>query len=123
MATILIAAVVAIFIAALETLTKVVVVVGPRYIKTTIAVVRVLISIRALVVKAPPVLPVGLSGKEALLITVIHGLPKHIGAVLIRLIVPTATPVTIVRSGVEEWITVVIVTIVPEIHLLLTYVP
>ena len=49
-APILITAVVAVFIAALETLAEVVVVVVLGHIITTIAIVRVLIGIRALVV-------------------------------------------------------------------------
>jgi hypothetical protein len=118
----LIAAVVAIFIAAAETLAKVIVVFALGYIITTIAVVRVLIGIRALVVVTPAILPVCLSGQEALLITLVHSLPKQIGAVLIRLVVAAATVVTIVRSRVEVWIIVVIVAVVLEAHLLLTHV-
>ncbi len=119
MATVLIAAVVAVLITALEALAEVVVVGALGYVITTIAVVRVLIGIRALVVRAPAVLAVCLSGKEALLVPIVHGLSKHVGAVLIGLVVLPAAPVAIVRSRVEVGITVVIVAIVPEIHLLL----
>jgi len=75
-----------------------------------------------LVVGTPAILPVCLSGTEAFLITVVHGLPEQIRAVLIRLEVAPPPVVTIVRSRVEVWIIVVIVAIVLETHLLLTYV-
>jgi len=112
--------VVAICIAATETLAKVVVVVVLGYIITTIAEVRVLIGIRVFVVVTPAILPVCLSGQEALLITVVHGLAKQICAVLIRLVVAAATVVTIVPTRVEVWIIVVIVALVLEAHVLLT---
>ncbi len=67
-------------------------------------------------------LAVGLSGKEALLVTVVHGLPKQIGAVLVRLVV-SAAPVAIVRGRVEVGIVVVIVAVVAEVLLLLSQVP
>ena len=88
--------VVAIFITAAETLAKIVVVVVLGYVITIVAVVRVLIGIRVLVVGAPAILPVGLPGKEALLITVVHSAPERIGAVLIRFVVMAATVITIV---------------------------
>ena len=119
----MIAGVIAIFIAATETLAKVIVVFALGYIITIIAVVRVLIGIRVLVVVTPAILPVSLSGQEALLITVVHGLPKQIGAVLIRLIIAAATVVTIVRSRVEIWIIVEIVVLILETRVLLTQVP
>ncbi len=71
----------------------------------------------------PPVLAVGLSGKEALLVTVVHGLPKQVGAVSVRLAVPAAAPVAIVRSRVEGGIVVVIVAVVAEVLHLLSQVP
>jgi hypothetical protein len=117
-----IAAVIAIFIAATEALAKVIVVFVLGYIKTIIAIVRVLIGIRALVVGSPVILPVGLSGEEALLITVVHGFSKQISAVLIRLVIAAAAVITIVRSRVEVGIIVVIVAIIPQAHLLLAYV-
>jgi len=116
----LIAVVVAIFIAATETLAKVVVVVVLGYIITVIAVVRVLIGKRVLVVGGPAILPVCPSGAEAFLITVVHGLPKQICAVSIRLVVSAATVVTIIGSRVEVWIIAVIVALVLETHVLLT---
>jgi len=116
----LIAVVVAIFIAATETLAKVVVVVVLGYIITVIAVVRVLIGIRVLIAGGPAILPVCLSGTEAFLITVVHGLPKQICAVFIRLVVAAATVVTIIGSRVEVRIIVVIVALVLETHVLLT---
>ena len=114
--------VVAIFITATETLAKIVVVVDLVYIITIVAVVRVLIGIRVLVVGTPAILPVCLSGEKALLIAIVHGRPKNIGAVLICLVVAAAPVVTIVRSRVEVGITIVIVAIVLETHLLLMFV-
>jgi len=73
-AAIVIAAVVAIFIATTETLAKVIVVFALGHVVTTITVVRVLIGIRVLVAETPAILPVCPSGQEALLITVVHGL-------------------------------------------------
>src|ERR1700693_172600 len=108
------AAAVAIAIAATESLAEIIVVVFLGYIITTIAVVRVLIGIRVLVVGAPAILPVRLSGEKAFLIAVVYCLPEHIGAVLIGLVVLAATVVAIVRSCVEVWIVVVIVAIVLE---------
>ena len=116
----MIAVVVAIFIAATETLAKIVVVVVLGYVITVIAVVRVLIGKRVLVVGSPAILPVCLSGAEAFLITVVHGPPKHICTVLIRFVVAAATVVTITGSRIEVWITVVIVALVLETHVLLT---
>ena len=115
-------AVVAIFITTAEALAEIVVVVVLGDVITIIAVVRVLIGIRALVVGTPAILPVCMSGEEALLITVIHGPAKDIGAVLIRLVVMAAAVVTIIRRRVEVRITVVIVAIVLEMHLLLIFV-
>ena len=65
----------AIFITALEALAEVVVVVFLGYIIPVITVVRVLIGIRVLIVGAPAILAVCLSGEKALLIPVVHGLP------------------------------------------------
>jgi hypothetical protein len=65
--------------------------------------------------------PVCLSGLEAFLIPVVHGLPEEVCAVLIHLVVRSATPVTIVRSHVVARIVVVIViTIILYTRLLLT---
>lgn len=120
-ATILIAAVMAIFIAATEALAEVVVVLVLVYVKAIIAVVRVLIGIRVLIAVAPTILPVCLSGAEALLIAIVYGLLEQICSVLIRFVVPAATIVTIVRSRVEVGITIVIVVLlILDTYLLLT---
>jgi len=121
-AAVLMAAAVAILIAATESLTEIIVVVVLGYIITTIAVVRVLIGIRILGVRLPAILAVRLSGMKALLIPVVHGLAKHIGAVSIRLVVLAVPVVTIVGSCVKVWIAVVIVAIVLETHPLLALV-
>ena len=118
---ILIPAVVAILIAATESLAKVVVVIVPLYVVAVVAVVRILIGIRASVVGTPVVLAVCRSCLEALLVTVVHSLAEQICAVLIRLVVAAAPMVTIDRRRVEVGIVIVIgVTVVLEKYLLLT---
>ena len=119
----MIPAVIAIFIATTETLAKVIVVFALGYIITTIAVVRVLIGIGALVVGTPAILPVCSSSLEALLVTIVQSLPKHIGAVLIRLVVAAVTIVTIVGICVVIWIIVIVVALVAETNILITQVP
>lgn len=120
-ASVLISAVVAIAIPALETLTEVIVVVVPVDVVAVIAVVRVLIGIRASVVRAPTILVVCLSSAEAFLITVVHSLPEKVCAVLIGFVVAAATVVAIGRSGIEVRIAIVIgVIVVLEKYLLLT---
>ena len=68
-ATISIAAVVAIFIAATKALAEVEVIFASVYVIATIAVIRVPIGVRVFVVATPSVVPVCLSGAEALRIT------------------------------------------------------
>ena len=118
-ATILIPAVVAILIAATESLAEVVVVVTLIYVVAVVPVVRVLIGVRILVVGAPPILAVCASGEKALLVTVINGLAEKISPVLIRLEVIAATMITKTRSRVVVRITIVIVVVVLEKYLLL----
>ena len=121
-AAILIAAVEAIFIAATEALAKVVVVGVLVNIIASIAVVCVLIGVGVLVAGTPAIHPVCLSRLVAFRVTVVHGLPEQVYAILICLVVDAATIVSIVRSRVEERITVVImVAIVLETYLLLTH--
>jgi hypothetical protein len=103
-------------------LTEIVVVFIPVYIVATVAVVRILIGISVPVVGAPAVLTVSLSGSEALLIAIVHGLAEDIGAVLIDFIVAAAATVAPTRGGVEIRVMVVIVVaIVPETYFLLPY--
>ena len=102
-------------------MTKVVIVVIPVYVIAVIAVVCILIGIRASVVRTPAILAVCLSGPEAFLVTVVNGLAEQICAVLIRLVVVAPTAVTIGRSRVEIRVVIVIgVTVVLEKCLLLT---
>jgi hypothetical protein len=120
--TIFIAAAVAVFIAATEALPEIVVVVVLGQIITTIAVVRVPISIRVLVVGTPLILPVCLTGAEAFLVAVVYGLTEQVRAIFICLVVAAAAIVTVARSRVVVRITTVIVlTLVPKSHLLLTF--
>ena len=121
-ATIFVAAAVSILIAATEALAKIVVVVVLGEIVATIAIVRIPISIRALVIGTLVILAVCLTGAEAFLVAVVHGLPKQVCAILIRLVVGAATIVTIARSRVVVRITLVIVlTVFPKSYLLLTF--
>ena len=71
----MIVAVEAIFIAATEALAEVVVVFVLLYVIAIIAVVRIPIGIRVLIVGTPPILPVCLPGAKAFLIAVVYGLP------------------------------------------------
>ena len=117
----MVAAPVTILIAATETLAEIVVVLALVYIKATVAVARVLIGIRTLVVGMPPILAVCLSGPVAFRIAIVHSLSEHIRAVLVDLVVAAGTAITIDRSRVEIRIMIVIVvSLVPETDLLLT---
>ena len=74
-AAISIAAVVSILITASETLTEIVVLIGPGYVIAVIAVVCVPIGIRVFVAAtAPTVVAVGLAGAEAFFISIPHRL-------------------------------------------------
>jgi hypothetical protein len=84
-----------------EALAEVVVVVALVYVVTAIAVVRILVAIRVPIVGLPPILPVCLSRTKALLIAVVDGLPEHVRAILIGLIVRAASRVSIIRRRVE----------------------
>src|SRR6185295_1493206 len=74
-AAILIATVVAVFVAPAKALAEIVVVIVSLDVVATIAIVGVAIGVGVFVVVAPVILPVRLSGAEALLITVVHRLP------------------------------------------------
>ena len=105
----------------MEALAEVVVVVELVYIRTIIAVVRVLIGVRALVIRRPPVLSVGLPGHDALLIAVVHGALEEIDTVLVRFVVRAAAIVAVgVRRGVVG--IVVVVPALPHARLLLAQV-
>ena len=80
----------------METLAEIIIVVILAYVIPAIAIVRVLIGERVLVVGAPAILAIRLSGEKSLLIPVVHAFSKQIGAVLIRFVILAATIVTIV---------------------------
>jgi hypothetical protein len=92
---------VAVFIAATEALAEVVVVVVPIDVEATVTVVGILIGKGALVVGPRAILPIGLPGAMALVITVVHGLPEQIHAVSIGLVGLAPTRVPIVRGRGE----------------------
>jgi hypothetical protein len=66
------------------------------------------------------VLSVSTSGQVALFITIVNGISKHIGSVLICLVVAASAVVTIIPSCVIIWIIIVIVAVVSEAHGLVT---
>ncbi len=70
----------------------------------------------------PVILQVSFTGAEAFLVTVVHGLPEQVCAILIRLVVTAATIVTIARGSVVIRITLVVMpAVVPKRYLLLTF--
>ena len=97
----MIAAVEAVLITATETLAEVVLVLKQVYIVAVIAVRCILVGVRILVVETPPVFSIRLTGSPAFLIPQVQGSPQHVRAVLIRLVVSTATivPIDVRRIG------------------------
>ena len=119
--TILIPAAISVLVATSEPLTEIVVIVSPLYVVATIAVIRILIGIRAAVIGLPTVLVVCLASPEAFLVTIVHCLAEKVRTVLICFVVMTSAIVTIDRGGIEIRILVVVgVAVVLEIDLLLT---
>lgn len=111
--------VVAVFVAPLEALAKVISVVFRVNVVAVVAVGRVLVGIALAEVGAPIVLTVGLSGAEAFLIAIVHRLAQRVGAVLIDFVVGAAAVVTINRSGIEVGIIVVVVPFFAETPVLI----
>src|SRR5882672_2707877 len=97
---VLIAAVVAVFITATEAFAKVILIVGNVDIVSVIAVTGIQIRIAILWIKLPSVLPVCLSGVEALFVTSIDGLSEQVRPVLIHVVVLAIAIVAIVRRAV-----------------------
>ena len=71
---VLVAAVESVFVAVTKAPPKIVVVLVLVNVIASVAIARVLIGERALVVGLPAILPVRFSSAEALLVTVVHGL-------------------------------------------------
>ena len=116
----MVVATIPVLIAPTKAFAEIVVVLVLVDVVAVIAVVRVLIGVRILVVGPPPVLAVRLSGAEAFLVAVIHGLPERVRAVLIDLVVAASPLVAIDGSGVVVRIAIVImVAIVRKTDLLL----
>ncbi len=119
---VLIAAVESVFVAMTKALPKIVVVLVLVDVIARVAIVRVLIGERTLVVGMPAILPVRFSSAEALLVTVVHRLTQQVCAVLIRLVVSVTAMVTIDRSRVEIRIMIVIMfAVVTYAYLLLAH--
>jgi len=117
----LIPAAISVLVATAEPLTEIVVIVSPLYVVATIAVIRILIGIRAAVIGLPTVLVVCLASPEAFLVTIVHCLAEKVRTVLIGFVVMTSAIVTIDRGRIEIRILVVVgVAVVLEIDLLLT---
>ena len=118
---VLVAIVVAIFVAALKALAEIVVVVRLVHVISVVAEVRILIGKTVLVVRAPTVLAVGRAGAEAFLVAVIYRLPQRVRSVLVDFVVRATAIVAIDRGGIEVRIVVVIVTFATEAILLLSH--
>src|SRR6266404_8052406 len=97
---VLIAAVVAVFITATEAFAKIVLIVGNVDIVSVIAVTGIQIRIAILGIKLPSVLPVCLSGVEALFVTRFDCLSEQVRPVLIHVVVLAIAIVAIVRRAV-----------------------
>jgi hypothetical protein len=108
-ATISCAAVIAVVVAFVETLAKVVVVVALFDITPRKTVVRVAIGKGILVVVSPAILPIRLAATKPFLIAVVDGLSEQVRAILVRLTVVSAQVVTVAPGRVEEWVTTVVV--------------
>lgn len=108
-ASILITAVIAILIPATETFAEVVAVLLEIDVVAAIAIGRVLIGVRVLIVETPSVLTVGRARVIALLIAVVDRLPQHLRSILIGLVVAAAAIVTIVRA-------VIVVVVAPALQ-------
>ena len=119
---VLVTTVESVFVAVTKALPKIVVVLVLVDVIARVAIVRVLIGERALVVGSPAILSVRFSCTEPLLVTIVHGLTQQVCAVLIRFVVSVAAMVTIDRSRVEIRIMIVIVVAVATYaYLLLAY--
>lgn len=92
-------AVVSVSVPALEPLAEVIVVLVLVDVAAVVSIVGVAISRRVLVVSRPAILSVGLTEAHALLVAVVHGLPHHIGAVLVCLAIDAAVVVAIHGRG------------------------
>lgn len=106
-----IAAVVTVLISAAESFAEVVVVLVLFYIEAGVTVIGVLVRIRALIIEAPAVQPVGLAGLKTLVVAIVHSVLENLRGVAIHLVIPPATRIAKARSGVEIRIAVVIVRI------------
>ena len=120
---VLIAAVESVFVAVTKALPKIVVVLALVDVIARVAIVRVLIGERALVVGLPAILSIRFSCAEALLVTVVHGLTQQVCAVLIRFVVSGTAMVTVDRSRIEIRIMIVIVVAVAAYALFLLAYP
>ena len=119
---VLVAAVESVFVAVTKALPKIVVILVLVDVIARVAIVRVLIGERTLVVGLPAILPVRFSSAEALLVAVVHGLTQQVCAVLIRFVVSGTAMVTVDRSRIEIRIMIVIVVAVATYaYLLLAY--
>src|SRR4029078_6648846 len=103
------AAVEAVLVAALEALAEVVVVIALVHVHSGVAVVRVLVGVRALVPAPVAVLTVGLARGHALLVAAVHRLAQEVGAVAVRLVRAPAPRVAVGGSGREGGIARVVV--------------
>ncbi len=112
--------VVAIFITATKSGSKVMPVLIRGYVITFIAIRCILISIRITITRLPPIFTVGLPCMKTFFIAVVYGLSKYVRPILIDFIVPAFTQIAITWRRVEIGvIIVVIVSLILKTYILL----
>lgn len=94
--TVLGVAVVAVLVAATEAFAEVVLIFVYINVVAIVPVGRVLIGVRVLIAASPTIRSIRLPGAIALRVAVVDGLPEHLRAVPVRLVVSAATVVAIV---------------------------
>jgi hypothetical protein len=89
-----------IFVPATETFTEVVLVLRKINVVSVVPVARILIPEVILIAVSPSIFTIRLSSTNTLFVTIPHGLPKQICAVLVRLVVSATSIVAILRRSV-----------------------
>src|SRR6185503_19376377 len=112
---------VAIFIAALEALAEVIVVVAPVDVIAAIAIVCIPVGIRVLIVELPTVVAICLAGVEPFLVAVRHRLPECLRAVFVYFVVAAAALVPIDRRRIEIGVALVVESVIAQMDLLLPH--
>ena len=95
-AAVLEAPVVAVFVTAPEAFAEVVVVLAQIDVVAVVTVRRILIREGILVIEVPTILTIRQAGLITLIVAVLDGLPEHLCAVLVRLVILAAAIIAIV---------------------------